>query len=222
MCELKAIVQNIRAATAPSLSRPQESPPVSSQALSSDPPPQNTQNESGTHEPQSVNERNSLNNDDDIGFTIARNRPYANAIRRNGTYADPARRASATAGAPRQQASNVRRGRNPPDPGARRNNIIIGNRQNSDSTEFSGGERVFDLYVGGCNTDSSSENIADYCRRNGVVVKNSESLPQNLQWVKSFKISVGENDREKLLKSEFWPLGIYVRKFYRRKTRNDS
>ena len=40
-------------------------------------------------------------------------------------------------------------------------------------------------------------------------------------WFKSFKVSVTEEDRDKLLDGEFWPCGVIVRKFFKGRARND-
>ena len=109
-------------------------------------------------------------------------------------------------------------GRNMQRNGGQRRNVISGT--STSATDFSGGTRIFDVYVGGCKPDTTIEVLTDYCRQNGVTVKNCEALPVASNWVKSFKIAVTDVDREKIFKGEFWPCGVMVRKFFRAKSKN--
>ena len=169
------------------------------------------------------NENNTTGNND---FTLVQNRrPYSNAHRKNGLPSNPSRRqsASTTTGntITRDSVQGGRdAGRDPQRNGGNRRNVISGTR--TSASNFAGGLRVFDVYVGGCKPDCTSEALIDYCSQNGVTVKNCEALPVTSRWVSSFKVAVTEDDREKLLKGEFWPCGVIVRKFFKGKSKQQS
>ena len=108
------------------------------------------------------------------------------------------------------------------DPGSRRKNIINGTRTGSDLSDSFGGVRILDLYVGGCKNDTNPDTIINFCRKYHVEVKKCELLSKNSEWLKSYKVSVNSEDRAKLLESEFWPTGIFVRKFFKGRSRRES
>ena len=168
-------------------------------------------------------------------FTTYHHRPYANAVRKNGLYSNPHKRSSASGatftgprGPSQNQPNNLHPGRNNnagrpnghvPEPRGR--NIINGSRKGSVPSDSFGGDRILDIYVGGCKNETTADIINDYCRKYGVNIKKCELLPKKSDWVQSFKVSVNFEDREKLLKGDFWPTGIYVRKFFKGKSRNE-
>ena len=88
----------------------------------------------------------------------------------------------------------------------------VGNGLSSDT-------RILDIFVGGCGLDTTEDDIFKYCNDNGVNLKKCELLQSKSEWYKSFKVSVIADNRDELLKSEFWPKGIFVRKFFRPKYR---
>ena len=98
--------------------------------------------------------------------------------------------------------------------GARRQKNISGTRATSTSGRLTGAPRIFDAFVGGCKNETSVQDIEEHCQSLGVTVKKCENLPNKSQWYSSFKISAEWNDRETILNAEFWPQGVFVRKFY--------
>ena len=82
---------------------------------------------------------------------------------------------------------------------------------------LTGAQRVFDLFVGGCQRESNEDNIKSYCKKLGVNLKKVEKLQSKSDWYNAYKISMLENERDILMKPESWPQGIFVRKFYKAK-----
>ena len=95
----------------------------------------------------------------------------------------------------------------------RENRNISGNREPGNGA-FRGAGRVGEVFVGGCLLESTESQLTDFCRENGVTLKKCESLNSKSVWYKSYKISVDFSDRDRILSNEFWPKGIFVRKFY--------
>ena len=154
----------------------------------------------------------SQNKDNVEGWEIARTRPYANAIRKNGMPSNPNRR-----------NSNVQQNRQPPAAGEegnpsthrpqrKRRDVISGRR--TANSEFASNEQVVDIFLGGCKTSTTNEIIETYCTTNNVPLKRCELLNSRNEWIKCFKLSVLLSDREKILDGDFWPCGVYVRKFF--------
>ena len=42
------------------------------------------------------------------------------------------------------------------------------------------------------------------------------------EWYSAFKISMKQSDRDMLMKSDSWPQGVFVRKFYKAKLGRDN
>ena len=140
-------------------------------------------------------------------------RPFANARKKNDFNLTR-----------RRIANDQKRGGNDPIQASRnqhgprtRRNIIVGTK-NSDSV-IGGGERVLDIYVGGCGKECTTENITSYCDEHGISIKKCELLQSSSEWNRSFKVSATANDRDKLLLGEFWPQGIFVRRFFKARNR---
>ena len=100
-------------------------------------------------------------------------------------------------------------------PVTRRKLNISGTKKNSNG--LSSGLRILDLFVGGCGLNTTEGDLTKYCSENNITVKKCEMLDSRSEWTKSFKISVDASIRDKLLEAEFWPTGIFVRKFFRPK-----
>ena len=111
--------------------------------------------------------------------------------------------------------------------GARTVYTTRGNRQlyvEGSKEPVSGGlmgvERVQELFVAGCNLDTTEKCIIDYCADNGVVIKKCESLVTKSMWYTCFKLSVTYNSVDTLLDSEFWPNGVFLRRYYKPRRNN--
>ena len=83
-------------------------------------------------------------------------------------------------------------------------------------------QRVLDIYVGGCSLDSDEANLNGFCEENGVTIKKCELLQTKSQWCKAYKITVDAASRDSVLDAEFWPQGIYVRKFFNARIARNS
>lgn len=103
-----------------------------------------------------------------------------------------------------------------PKPVTKRVNIV-GTKTTSNNSQNAllGVKRVFDIFVGGCPKDTQSAAISAYCVENGVTTLKCESLATKSEWSASFKLSVNACEREKLLCADFWPEGMFVRKYFR-------
>ena len=171
---------------------------------------------------QSINDQSVIQNDEthneargsdqNDGFTIVNNRPYANALRRNGLITNSARRTSGLRGG----GNNAARGG-----GSNARNKLIAGRRTSDS-DIAANERVFDVYVGGCKPQSTEDSIKAFCSKYSINLKKCESLRNSSEWIKSYKISLTAGDRDTVLNADFWPTGVFVRKFFRGKARIDA
>lgn len=113
-------------------------------------------------------------------------------------------------------SGNKKRG--PPRPSARRSNIV-GTKVDS-TARISGVERVLDVFVGGCSLDAEEADITEFCKAGGVVVKKCEFLPTKSPWYTSFKVSLRQTDRDKVLDPDFWPCNIFVRKYFQGRKAN--
>ena len=101
----------------------------------------------------------------------------------------------------------------------KRNERISGTRKNDSS--LVGAPRVYDVYLGGLSKDADEAKINAYVSKNGVNMIKCEMLKASNDWHRSFKLSMSSADRDKLLKAEFWPEGVFVRKFYKPKGSNN-
>ena len=151
-------------------------------------------------------------------WTTVRRRPYSNALRRksgpnmrNSHNAPSASRPVASASSTQPRTEGARSGH-------RRRNVIYGTKTNESS--LMSGDRIAEIYVGGCNTDTTTDKITQYCAQNGVTVRKCEALNQTTEWTKSFKVSIPSDVRTKMLEAEFWPRGVFVRQFYKARSRN--
>ena len=78
-------------------------------------------------------------------------------------------------------------------------------------------ERIYDLFVGCSNCDTTVDEIKKYCTSLGVDLKKTELMQTKSEWYSAFKISMKQSDRDLLLRSDSWPQGVFVRKFYKAK-----
>ena len=102
----------------------------------------------------------------------------------------------------------------------RRNTGIIGTKKDNTSTNIKSANRQLDLYVGNFDSSIACETISEYVSvNNDIKVFDCIELTSN-KYFKSFKLSVGSNDRDKLLVSNLWPEGIICRKFYSKINKN--
>ena len=79
-----------------------------------------------------------------------------------------------------------------------------------------GVKKKLDIYIGRCDSEVDCEVIIDYINGlqlniNGITC---ECLSSDDSIIKSFKVSVFAEDRDKLLNAELWPENVIVRKFF--------
>lgn len=92
---------------------------------------------------------------------------------------------------------------------------VAGTRRNP--TGLSGVEKIYDLFVGGCNRETTINDISDYCKNLGVELKKVELMQTKSEWYSAFKISMKQSERDTLMSADSWPQGVFVRKFYKAK-----
>ena len=158
--------------------------------------PTSTEVESGPH----IDEENSSGGDDNWQL-VNRSRPYANALKKKFN--------------PIQHNSTSQKSRNntsAPRPPRQRREVITGRR--TSNGDFGNSEQIVDIFLGGCKTSTTNEVIETYCSNNGVILKKCESLNSRNEWLKCFKLSILLADRDRILDGDFWPCGVYVRKFF--------
>ena len=93
---------------------------------------------------------------------------------------------------------------------------VAGTRRNP--TGLSGVERIYDLFIGGCERETTVNDIKDYCKSLGVELKKVELMQTKSEWYNAFKISMKQSERDMLMSADSWPQGVFVRKFYKAKT----
>ena len=76
-------------------------------------------------------------------------------------------------------------------------------------------EKVYDLYISGCISSTTVDTMRNYCVGSlNISPKDICEVGSNNRWIKSYKISVTESERDCLLKPECWPRGVSCRKWY--------
>ena len=90
---------------------------------------------------------------------------------------------------------------------------IVGNRITNKGLKSA--NRPYDLYIGNCSLEMNDEIIKDYVKSEcNILLKDCKELSVATSFSKSFKLTTTYDEREILLKPEFWPKGILCRKFY--------
>ena len=93
-------------------------------------------------------------------------------------------------------------------------------RETASCRGLMGAARMIDIFVGGCSSGTTSEQVAQYCKYGDIELKTCESLESKSKYYESFKITAVFTDKDKLLNPEFWPMGVFVRKFFKPKQLN--
>ena len=75
-------------------------------------------------------------------------------------------------------------------------------------------QRDLDIFVGGLDRETTSDDIESHCNDNNIVFKKIEKLTTKSLHQQPFKITVAATDREKYLIPEIWPKGVFVRKYF--------
>ena len=112
---------------------------------------------------------------------------------------------------PWQVQGGARRGRYNRAPARR---INIAGTRTTTSAGLSAAPRVLDVYVGGCGLETNVDNLSSFCNEQGVNLQKCELLPSRAQWCRAYKISVDADAKDTVFSAEFWPEGIYVRRFF--------
>ena len=81
-------------------------------------------------------------------------------------------------------------------------------------SKFSGVRRFINILIGGCNKETTIEDLKDYCKDLEVTLLDCVELQIRSIWSKAFKISVHGEDETKLRSGESWPANVYVRQFF--------
>ena len=70
------------------------------------------------------------------------------------------------------------------------------------------------FFIGGCTLETTEFDISGHCSELGVVFGECENLATKAGWYRAFRIVVDDSETDDLLSAEFWPEGVFVRKFY--------
>ena len=93
---------------------------------------------------------------------------------------------------------------------------IIGKTQSN--SFFQGTESLADLYVGGCDKDTTPEHILNYCKEVlKIEPRECTLLESKYKYYKAFKLKIKLVDRPLVLKPECWPVNTFVNKFQNRR-----
>ena len=95
----------------------------------------------------------------------------------------------------------------------------------SDFSHFSGALPVVDIFSGGWKSDTTVDNLKDYCKNNlKVNIIECIDLESKSAYNKSSKIKLDIETGDKIMKAECWPKWVFVRKFYkpRRAVNNEN
>jgi hypothetical protein len=99
---------------------------------------------------------------------------------------------------------------------------VIGTRQNEDSLQAA--ERTAWLYVGHLKTETNTETVKNYLRKNSIEGElDCEELPGK-GTNKAFRVGVPFKDLDRINSPDFWPSGVMIRRFrwFRGFHRNDG
>ena len=83
-------------------------------------------------------------------------------------------------------------------------------------------QRDLDIFVGGLDMETTSNDIESHCIDNNIVFKKIEKLTTKSVHQQPFKITVAAIDREKYLVPEIWPKGVFVRKYFNPRSSKQS
>lgn len=92
---------------------------------------------------------------------------------------------------------------------------IYGNKDvNSEEVGFSGVPKVIDVFVGGCQTPCDTETIKEYCKKTATFnYLKCAIVKTKATHYCCFKLSVEADQEKTVLSANFWPKGIFVRRF---------
>ena len=96
---------------------------------------------------------------------------------------------------------------------------LYGKRAPQTELGLRGAPRIFDVFIGNCEKTTTTEDLLKYCRELNVSINKCELLSDKSVHSRSFKISVDPDTRDAIMKEDFWPAGLYIRKFYTAKSR---
>ena len=81
-----------------------------------------------------------------------------------------------------------------------------------------GADLTNNLYLGQFDLDSTPELVKAYIEKQGVTVVELEELVLQHRRFRSFRLCLKRTDMEVILAEGFWPIGVVVRRFWRKKS----
>jgi hypothetical protein len=75
-----------------------------------------------------------------------------------------------------------------------------------------------DIFVFRCEKEATSDNVKDFIEQNNINVLHIECVSSSDARYKSFRVTVPRNAREDVMDCNFWPDGVGVRYFRKRRT----
>jgi hypothetical protein len=84
---------------------------------------------------------------------------------------------------------------------------------NNTGASFLAAKKIIDIYIGGCDLNTSSEGLKNFCEQQDVTVSAVYELNVKGRWYKSYKLSIDIKFENIIMDPEFWYEGIIIRKF---------
>ena len=78
-----------------------------------------------------------------------------------------------------------------------------------------GVQRTFDLYLGGCATQSSESNVLSHITDQCNTEAKCEELQCSSIYFKAFNITVEASEKEKLYTESIWPRGVFFNYYFK-------
>ena len=78
-----------------------------------------------------------------------------------------------------------------------------------------GVERIFDLYLDGCATQTSDSDVLSHIRHQSYIGAKCEEFLCSSNCFKVFKITCKASEKEKLLSASTWPRGVLINDYFK-------
>ena len=101
-------------------------------------------------------------------------------------------------------------------------NLVVGKKVVNGLVSLRGADLTINLYVGNVNIHATIEEMRTEVSSQGVEVVDLEEIDRTHNRFKSFRLCVRKTDLPKITDADFWPSGVVVRRFFRRKQPTSS
>ena len=107
----------------------------------------------------------------------------------------------------------------------KRREAVYGKRSQAPNGSLRGAPQTLDIFVFRCDKETSCDRVKKYIEDNSTKVMDIKCVSSENARYRSFHVSVPRDSHDKVMDGEFWPEGVGVRYFKRRKSQfadNDS